>query len=94
MTYGFKRIFQCLRYKCYATVRTDTSVWYFCDAQNGRFGAVPFVGTFTTVAMTANTNGFVDVPRFSVGCAGFFSLAAGSGSIRGVLDATDIRLPS
>jgi hypothetical protein len=32
-------------YTCYSTVRTDTSVWYCCDAQNGRFGAVPFVRT-------------------------------------------------
>jgi hypothetical protein len=31
-------------YTGYGTVRTDTSVWYCCDAQNGRFGVVPFVG--------------------------------------------------
>jgi hypothetical protein len=34
-----------LWYGCYGTVRTDASVWYRCDTQNGRFGAVPFVRT-------------------------------------------------
>jgi hypothetical protein len=49
-----------LWYGCYGTVHTDASVWYCCDAQNGRFGTVPFTRTFQALwwLQTLKAGGF------------------------------------